>query len=91
MSERPDETECECFCGSEPCICGDALPRHLLPLRQRFEAVCADLQRTRDALSLSLGDGIAVYDGARQVREERDRLRLEVMRLEAELEARERT
>jgi predicted RNase H-like nuclease (RuvC/YqgF family) len=44
---------------------------------ERSRRLSTKLQLTRDALSLDLGDGVDVVDGARACREERDRLRLQ--------------
>lgn len=41
----------------------------------RADALSDKLRLVRDALSLDLGDGVDVVDGARACREERDRLR----------------
>jgi hypothetical protein len=47
-------------------------------LRDRADELSDKLRLVRDALSLDLGDGVDVVDGARQCREERDRLSAEV-------------
>jgi hypothetical protein len=44
-------------------------------LQSRADALSDKLRLVRDALSLDLGDGVDVVDGARACREDRDRLR----------------
>jgi hypothetical protein len=52
-------------------------------IQSRADALAGKLQLVRDALSLDLGDGVDVVDGARACREERDRLRALVSDLQA--------
>jgi hypothetical protein len=46
--------------------------------KDRADELSDKLRLVRDALSLDLGDGVDVVDGARACREERDRLRQEL-------------
>ena len=50
--------------------------------RHRADVLAEKLALVRDALSLDVGDGIDTVDGARLVREERDRLAWRVRELE---------
>lgn len=67
--ERPMST-------SDPAFNGPAY-------KSRADELSDTLRLVRDALSLDLGDGIDTVTGARQVREERDRLAWRVRELEA--------
>lgn len=53
-------------------------------LKSRADELSDRLRLVRDALSLDLGDGVDVVEGARVCREERDRLHFEVLRVLAD-------
>lgn len=56
-------------------------------LKDRADELSDTLRLVRDALSLDLGDGVDVVDGARVCREERDHLRLAMQSLVRRLDA----